>query len=366
MNCVQAYFDSDFLHDDRAAIIFFKGIKSLKNPRSNISFSKLSANASKAQNALHALGFKKGDVILLFESPSPDMYAMIMAMLASGIKLMIVEPWMPIKNINSIIEQIRPKGFMSGVIGRAWGLRTKSLRQIPTKFTSSILHNFKEQTMKIESMKEDDEAILTFTSGTSGNPKGVHRKHKYLIDQASVLKKHMDYTDHPKMDLTIFTNVTLLNLGMGKGSLLVPPRWNKNVISELDQLPEQYQPDTLSAGPAFLIELMKYARVHSLASFHLGGALADTWIYEKAFKYWPKAKFTHVYGSSEAEPVALADLKNAVQMSKNRGYFQTLYLGRPIDDIEIDNSSTSLWVSGPHVSPEYKGDIEANQKNKRK
>ncbi|MEX1100246.1 MAG: AMP-binding protein, partial [Bacteriovoracaceae bacterium] len=368
MNCVESYFQSSFSGSSRPAIVFFDGIKALSNSRKNISFKKLTKNSIKAQRFLKSKGFNKGDAILLFEAPSPDMYAMILAMLASGIQIILVEPWMPLKNINKIIAQVRPKGFMSGAIGKLWGARSKEIRRVPVWFSSSKLN---EQSLsaadeiQIEKMGPHALAILTFTSGTSGNPKGVHRKHQFLVDQAQVLKKYLHYEQHPGMDMTIFTNVALLNLGMGKGSLLIPSKWPKRVLNQIDLLPKEYAPDTLAAGPAFLIKLMNNAKAESLRSFHMGGALADCWIYEKAFKRWPTGNFTHVYGSSEAEPVALADLRSAVALSKKRNYFQTLYLGRPIKDIEIDQEKDTLWVAGPHVSPLYEGDDQANRQNKR-
>lgn len=368
MNCVERFFNSSFADSDRPAIVFFDGIKALENPNKNISFKKLSMNAVQAQKVLKRKGLGKGDAILLFESPSPDMYAMVLAMLASGMQLMLVEPWMPLNNINGLIQKIKPKAFMAKSIGKVWGLRSKEIRRIPAWFSSSELKSMSVndgEKIQVEQMDPEDKAILTFTSGTSGNPKGVHRKHRFLIDQADVLKKHLHYDKNPGLDLTVFTNVTLLNLGMGKGSLLMPPKWPNKALKDLDLLPEDYMVDTLAAGPAFLLKLMKSSKAKTLKSFHLGGALADCWIYEKAFQHWPEGQFHHVYGSSEAEPVALSDLKDAVRKSKDAGFFQTLHLGSPIEDIQLGQTDECLWVAGPHVSPLYEGDEKANQKNKR-
>ena len=348
--------------------MFFDGIGALENPDKNISFNDLTDKAIKAQKWLDLKGFKRGDAVLLFETPAPDMYAMILAMLASGLRLMLVEPWMPLTNLNHLINEVRPKGFMTKTFGKVWGMRSKAVRNIPITFSSKELRAVQltnDDSIRVEDMHQDEHAILTFTSGTSGTPKGVHRKHQYLVDQAAVLKKHLHYEDKHGLDLTIFTNVTLLNLGLGKGSLLIPPRWPKKVLKDLDKLPESYKVDTLAAGPGFLIRLMKYAQVKSLKSLHLGGALADCWIYEQALERWPSAHMTHVYGSSEAEPVAISDLKIAVNKSRDKGYFQTLYLGKPINDIKLDIEEDRLWVSGIHVSPLYEGDAIANKKNKR-
>ena len=135
MNCVANYLNSDFSLDERPAITFFKGLSSLNDPRKNITFRQLTRNVGKAQQALYELGLKRGDTVLIFEAPSPDMYAMIIAMLASGIKLLLVEPWMPLKSIEQIINNVRPEAFMTGIIGKAWGIRSREIRQIPRKFS---------------------------------------------------------------------------------------------------------------------------------------------------------------------------------------------------------------------------------------
>ncbi len=303
----------------------------------------------------------------MFEAPSPNMYAMILAMLSMGLQIMLVEPWTPLEKLNSIIRAVRPKAFMAGLIGKAWGVRSREIRTVPIWFKSSELEKTltELQEMPIEEMGPDDNAILTFTSGTSGAPKGVHRKHSYLIDQALTLQKHLPPLSE-KLDLTVFTNVTLLNLGMGKGSLLMPSRWPKKAIRELDQLPEKYRPDTLACGPGFLRALLKNAKAPYLKHLHFGGALADISLYKKALKNWPEAKLEHVYGSSEAEPVSTCELSVAVKKSEEAGHFQTLFLGSPIPEIEIEQGENSLWVAGPHVSPLYEGDEKANKRNKRK
>ena len=125
-------------------------------------------------------------------------------------------------------------------------------------------------------------------------------------------------------------------------------------------------PESLTAGPAFLLQLMQNARVRSLKSIHVGGALTDRWIFEKGFEMWPHAHWTHIYGSSEAEPVATLDARVAVEQSRARGFFQTLALGNPVEDIRSSLENDGAWVTGPHVCPRYVGNEEENRLNKRK
>jgi hypothetical protein len=174
---------------------------------------------------------------------------------------------------------------------------------------------------------------------------------------------------HSRPDLCIFANFALANLASGRGSIIVPSKWREADLKWITQLPFELQPESLTTGPAFLLKLMvaqKTAKLAGLRSVHVGGALTDCWIFEKAFEAHPDAHFMHIYGSSEAEPVALADAREAVRESRARGYFQTLCLGQPIADIEAKFEADNLWVTGPHVCPLYLGGEEENRAHKRR
>lgn len=364
MNCLENYLKTPHVKSDKPAIIFFKGLHSLQKAKS---FKELYIDAVKAQKFLTNQGFKKGDSLLLFEEPSPGLYAFILASIGLGIKLLIVEPWMKGEAINSVLKKIAPKGIMTTPLGSLVLSRAKEAKKIPHKFKSKILKSLSstDEELIVTAMDPNDHAILTFTSGTSGQPKGVHRKHQYLIDQASVLRQYLPYETYDKLDLTVFTNIVLLNLTLGKGSLVIPSSWKKSTLKQLDQLPEEFAVDTTACGPTFLTHLMDATTTLDIKAFHIGGALADNETYKRAIKRWPNAQFHHVYGSTEAEPVCVCDLKRAVAESEKAGYFQTLYLGEPIKEINLEAADNTTWVSGVHVSPMYENDDQANQKNKR-
>lgn len=363
MNCLENYLKTDHVRSDKPAVIFFKGLHSLQKATS---FNELYEKTLKAQAYLKKNNYQRGDALLLFESPTADLYAFILASLGMGVRLLIIEPWMKGESINNILLKIQPKGIMTGALGKLVLRKSKEAKKIPHSFQSKVINDSfdKLENIIVEQMDPNDHAILTFTSGTSGVPKGVHRKHQYLMDQAQILKKYLHYDQYPKLDLTVFTNVVLLNLTLGKGSLILPTTWKKSNLAQLDNLPEEFAVDTTACGPAFLHQLLNSTKTLDLKSFHIGGALADTRLYDKVIERWPDAQMHHVYGSTEAEPVALSDLKVAVEKSKENGYFQTLYLGSPIAEIELMHKDDSLWVSGKHVSPMYENDDKANKENK--
>ncbi|MCM2280668.1 MAG: AMP-binding protein [Bdellovibrionaceae bacterium] len=362
MNCIELLTHQAAEYPDKMAIWV---------PGSNaLSFRQLLDLSARSQNLFRAQGVVAGDHVLLIDSLGPRLYASVAGLLAMGVCVVLVEPWMPIAEIERVIRIANPKLFLANTLGRLWGLRVPAVRAIPKwAHVKEITQVTGAQSLRIEEMPVDAPGILTFTSGTTGKPKGVVRQQGYLVHQHRVLSQRLGLENHPGPDLCIFANFALANLASGRGSIVIPPRWNTRLLRSLESLGADRRPESLTCGPAFLLRLMSAGPMSSvstsLRSIHVGGALTDCWIFEKAFSHFPQAHFSHVYGSSEAEPVAVADAHEAVRLSRARGYFQTLHLGQPVPEIRAELDANGVWVTGPHVCPRYLGNEEENRLNKR-
>ncbi len=329
-----------------------------------VNFKQLLDLSASAQSLLYKYKIVPGESVLLLDNLGPRLYASIIAILASGATVILVEPWMPINKINHVIKISQPKVFLSNWIGKLWGGRVGSIRKIPHWVSVGNIGFESNQSLRLESIDPHLKGIITFTSGTTGQPKGVIRSQGYLTSQHRVFADSVGLEKHQNPDLCIFANFALANLASGRGSLIIPSRWKEKHLKLLDFLEENFQPDSLTCGPAFLMKLQKHTKLSSLKSIHVGGALADRSIYQSAMAHWPQAHFEHIYGSSEVEPVALADLSVALKRSEEKGFFQTLYLGNPVLAIKHRLEENTAWVSGDHVCPAYLGNEEETKKHK--
>ena len=330
------------------------------------SYGELEQFAERAQKLCLGHALKPGDSVLLVDALGPRLYAAVIGVLALGCSVVLVEPWLAVKKINHVLNIVKPKIFLTSFLGKLWGLRVPAIRSI-SKWVNigAIHHETLSRGLQVESVSEDTHGIITFTSGTSGNPKGIVRSQGYLVNQFNILSKTLGLDQFRGPDLCIFANFVLVNLASGRGSIILPPKWKNSIFAAIDSFPRGLRPETLACGPAFLLRLMKSARVESLKSIHVGGALSDCWIFEEGFKHWPDADWSHIYGSSEAESVAVSGARVAVKESRKRNYFQTLHLGKPIPEIRSVIEENGLWVSGPHVCPNYLGNEEENSLYKR-
>ena len=359
VNAAELFCKNTAYFPDRQAIV------SLSGPP--VSFIELYQMAARSQQNLQKQGLRNGDSLLVFAKITPELYAVIIAALASGISLIFVEPWMPVPMIAQVISTMQPKAFVCSKLGRFWGLRVQAIRQIQHYFTADeLVKGARKTNCRLECVPLPPEAkgIVTFTSGTTGSPKGVSRPHGYLVEAARIFQNRvLNRAVQGLADLCIFANFTLLNLAAGRTTILFPASPSSDEFNQLESFHSEILPSTVTCGPAFFRDLISLTSAESrirqsLQDIHVGGAPSDCSLWESGFAAFPNAQFTHIYGSSEVEPVSLADAQAAVRLSRQRGFYQNLCVGRTVPEINSKFLNDELWVSGPHVCPEY---ISASQ-----
>ncbi len=334
--------------------------------RTQISFQELDELSRRIARSLEKAGIGIGDKVLLALGLSPLLYAAILAMTRLGITIMVVEPWMPLSRIKSKVELMKPKAFLAGQLGFFWGLRSESIRKIPHWLKAEKLMRESPAERRRVDVPFDQASMVTFTSGTSAEPKGVVRTHSYLLSQFRVISESLHTERFRGPDICIFPSFALANLGQGRSSLIIAGAWQPQKLRALDLLPPELLPETAVCGPAFLAKLMQQALLPGLKSLHVGGALSDCDLFEAAISKWPGAEIEHIYGSTEVEPVASGSARAALARSRAKGLFQVLELGSPHPELQVQPGKDQLWISGSHVCPEYLGNSDANQQFKKR
>jgi len=361
LNCAIRFRERVMEHPERTA--FFS------TDRGGMTFRELDRLVGQAQSLLNECGVDSNTPVVLAALPSPETFAFLLATLARGAPILLIEPWLPLREVAEIIDTLNPRVFFAGNLGKIWGLRTPSIRKIPYWKSEKDLRSRGHTAWTITNVRPDHPAMIAFSSGTSGRPKGSIRTQEYLWKMHFlILEAHPRWNTENSPDWVTFPNVALFNLGLGRTSVFAPRNPTPKKLRHLQHsLPVELQPRSMTCGPAFLKTLLETPGFESIRDFSIGGALTDLWIFEAAFQRWKDSHFVHVYGGSEAEPVTLGDARELVKLSRDQGYFQTLALGQPFHHTsgQLDSQDV-LWVSGPHVSGEYWGNPIANEGIKRR
>jgi long-subunit acyl-CoA synthetase (AMP-forming) len=189
----------------------------------------------------------------------------------------------------------------------------------------------------------DDKALITYTTGSSGRPKGVNRTHRILVAQHERLAEEFPAREGD-VDYCAFPVFALNNLALG-------------VTTSLD---DPAIATTATASPPFFDE----ASGHPFRRILTGGAPVTDLQLQTWMKKWPEAEIVLAYGSSEAEPVAHITAEERLRIG-GRGYIAGKIVAGVKTRLEmIDDRVGELLVSGDHVCRNYDNDPRATQQNK--
>jgi acyl-CoA synthetase (AMP-forming)/AMP-acid ligase II len=282
-----------------------------------ISFAELDAASAALAATLAARGLLPGARVLLLSPMSIDLYVAVVAVFRLGATVVFVDPSAGNAHLTSCLSRARPDAFIA--VGRAHLLRLTSpaLRAIPIKLTLHRLvasaRNAGTRTRYLEEPMECSSvtpAIITFTSGSTGEPKAAARTHGFLLAQHRALAATL-HLEPGGVDLTTLPIVALANLASGVTTIV--PDANLRAPGSIDPGPvldqiRRLRPRSAVASPALLARLTD--RGESLPGFdriHTGGAPVFPCLLDRLARAASGASIVAVYGSTEAEPIAALD-----------------------------------------------------------
>lgn len=339
-----------------------------------LTFAALDQGAARVAERLQQVGLQPGDRVLIFQPMSAALYVVLLGLFRAGLVAMFVDPSAGRAHLERCCAIAPPNALIASPKAHLLRLTSPPLRQIPFAFIPKANGHLQSLSIpgvtpaaSVESQPDltaDAPALLTFTSGSTGQPKAALRTHRFLLDQHRALEHSLHLTPDT-VDLTTLPIFVLANLASGVTSLIpgVDLRAPGNVdgAKVLRQI-QHYQPISTAASPAFLTRLAAAcdARSQSLPQFQRifsGGAPVFPTLLETLQRLAPEATVTAVYGSTEAEPIAhisYAEMSAADHQRMVEG--GGLLAGEPVPDITL-RILQSQW--GDPIAPLSHADFEA-------
>ena len=360
----------------------------------SITFGDLDRAVASAAAELAEAGITAGMRVLVFSRMSIDLYTVMIALFRLRATAVFVDPSMGRERLNGCVDRVEPGAFVA--IPRAHLLRfsTRAIRQIAIKVAirgrvpgaASVARAVRGAGHGVEACDDATPAIITFTSGSTGEPKAAVRTHGFLLAQHRALVDALALAPG-EVDLCTLPIFLLGNLASGVTSVI--PDADLRAVGAIDPAPvaaqiQVHRPVRTVASPAFLARLVAHARrgdqrFDSFERIFTGGAPVFPSMLDDIAAVAPHAAVIAVYGSTEAEPIAEIDRRDIT--AADREAMATgagLLAGLPVSSVRLrilpDRGGEALgpWtseelerqaltpgqpgeivVSGDHVLPGY-------------
>jgi len=270
-------------------------------------------------------------------------------------------PWPPNRDL-IYIERTLPQ--LKGKI-KKWFLLCKTL---PTSVIAKML--------KLGKSSGDDEAVLLFTSGSSGEPKGVPLSHRNILANVCQFGARVNLGHESKIlgCLPLFHSfgitVTLLYPCIEGINLVTYP--NPLEAKRLAELIQMHKVNTLITTPTFLRGFMRRVKPEQLTSLHycVTGAEKLPESLATAFKEKFNLHIFEGYGLTETAPATNINLPTP-EKAGNAPIIETHRLGSvgkllPGIAIKMTNPATdqpapidqqgSIWLKGSNIFSGYLND----------
>jgi len=379
---------------DRDALVMGSG---------TISFGALWERVDRTSTGLRRLGLAAGDRAIVMIPMSIDLYVALLAVLKMGAVAVFVDPWIGPRQIAAFAEPSAWLGIPKSHVLRLFSSR---LRAIPLAVTTgrrlgplpagATLAELEAERGdgEIAAVAPDASALVTFTSGSSGEPKGANRTHRFLLAQHAALAAEFPAREGD-VDMPMFPVFALNNLASGVPSVV--PEMDFRHVDRVDgarvlaQM-RRHGVTTCTASPPFFdrlaAELDRHTERPALRRILTGGAPVS----DAQLRAWreilPGSEILVVYGSTEAEPVAhLAAGERLEAVNPHRPLTPGFCAGRPTDrlsskiirihdgPVELGPRGWGDWelppgeigeliVSGDHVGQDYFRNPGAVRENK--
>ena len=283
---------------------------------------------------------KKGDYVLIFSPLSIDFYIVMIGAWSIGAVPIFIDFSRGSDFVNQTANRLNPAVVICDSLTAIIRLKYKNLRKIKM-FKVDKSH---KNPTEIQKLSPDHPAIITFTSGTGGNPKNLVRSHGFLINQYNVLKKHIDFNEH-HTDFATLPVFTLANLAGGMFTIL-PNHSYKGL-----KLPTSKYLNNITriiCSPYTFQQMQKKSKLSSLQKLYLGGGP----VYPSVFDEIPQNIDAYiVYGSTEAEPISKIAWNHINEDDREKiATGAGLLVGVPVSEIKLKISQENeILVAGEHV-----------------
>jgi len=280
-------------------------------------------------SSIKQLGLTFGDRVLVILPISPELYVAIAGLQRLGVIPVLLDSLGRQEQLADILQNSQPKAILApqtilGVFAPALDGYAVHIRiAIDAPESTETSYSFKkmietaEREEEIVPVEQDDTALITYTTGSSGTPKGVNRTHRFLSAQHYALKRLFPYPAGA-VDLPVFPVFALNNIASGITTVI--PAINISKPTPADPLTLISQINAcgvthMTLAPSSFKNIAVYClangrKLEKVARVLTGGAPISETDVERFVKIAPNSNNWILYGSTEVEPISFIESRD--------------------------------------------------------
>jgi len=348
-------------------------ISGIGKKRNVVTFAELEQKVDAAVTIFRDRGLRAGDKVLLAVPVSTETYVVMLALLKAGMVIMHIDPAHGTSTVAKILRNCPPDGIVASKPILMLGLLFPALARTPLRFAIGgrargavrLCYGPEEAgCLPMTARSSADSAILSFTSGSTGEPKALIRTHGFLGKQLEVLNR-LAVTSGNEVDFAAMPMFVLFNLANRVTSVLPacnmkhPGKADPGIV--LSQLCVE-RATRMVASPALLERLADYCLIHNrripdLRCISTGGGPVGPSLPQRLRVIAPNAIVRTVFGSTEAEPIAsVDDHQVSVVDRQNTREGAGLLVGKPVRGCAVRIiQSCPEQPLGPYTDESFSG-----------
>ncbi len=296
----------------------------------------ITERASRVAGGLRARGVRRGDSVAFRSRNTVDSVLVYRACWRVGARAVPLHHRFGPREVDDLVDQVEPSLVLTtdaevDELGRA------------------------DAATEIDA-EPDDDAVVLFTAGSTGQPKGVRHTHRSLVYKTTLMigvhelvPSDVVLMPAPLAHISGLLNGILVSAAVGMTTVLLD-RWSPSIALELI---ERERVSFMVGPPTFFVDLMddpsfSARRVESLRLVSSGGAgVAATFVERATDELGALVKRS--YGSTEAPTVATSEAGDDPMLAR-------FFDGHVIGDAELRIREGELQVRGPELFAGYLSD----------
>ncbi len=320
---------------DQSDLIAWDNSAQTRFPHRIVTYGGFNESINAVAGGLLELGIRKGDRVIIFLPMGVPMYAAMFAVQKLGAIAVFLDSWARRTHLGAGAECVEPKAMISHhaafeLVNPLPEFKDMDLRIIAGSSEAgqydARLEDLLESGLSapMAAVSSEDTALITFTTGSSGTPKGANRTHRFLCAQHEALSKVVPYNEND-VDMPAFPIFSLNNLASGVTTLLpavdLAAPSDRDAAAMVNQILNEGV-TCATVSPSMLRGIARFCGDNAVTLPGLrrvvsGGAAISRDNVADFKNIAPQAELWILYGSTEVEPMAHIEASEMLAMPVN-------------------------------------------------